>query len=99
LESLRRLSNRLAGSEKMLGLEKGKKPFDPFFKSKFKESKTIEVIEKEAPKVGSVVEGVLPKKRGRPRKGWGEGGEFIGERRRRFGVKKVAQIKSKKKKT
>src|SRR3990167_4316672 len=35
LESLRHLSNRLAGSEKFFGSEKIKKPFQPFFKPKF----------------------------------------------------------------
>lgn len=98
LESLRHLSSRLSGAEKSLGVEQGRKPFDPFIKPKFKESTSVEVLEeKSAPKgVESAIGGVLPKKRGRPRKE--EEQEFVGQPRRRFGIKKVAQIKTKKKK-
>ncbi|EKE07747.1 MAG: hypothetical protein ACD_17C00536G0001, partial [uncultured bacterium] len=39
---------------------------------------------------------VLPKKRGRPRKEEPEVEEFQPQRRRRFAIKKVAQIKTKK---
>jgi hypothetical protein len=99
LESLRHLSNRLAGAEKMLGVEKGKKPFEPFMRPKFKESTAIEILEEAgAPKIEAAVGGLLPKKRGRPRKEEGAE-EFISQPRRRFGIKKVSQIKSKKKKS
>jgi hypothetical protein len=99
LESLRHLSNRLAGAEKMLGVEKGKKPFEPFIRPKFKETTAVEVLEEaKAPKVESAIGGVLSKKRGRPRKEE-QAEEFVGQPRRRFGIKKVAQIKSKKKKS
>jgi hypothetical protein len=100
LESLRHLSDRLSGAEKMFPAGAGdkiKKPFQPFIKQKFKES--VEVIhEKETPKMEAAVSDVLPiKKRGRPRKEE-QPEEFVGQRRRRFAIKKVTQIKSKKEK-
>jgi hypothetical protein len=94
LESLRHLSNRLAGAEKFFGVDKVKKPFTPFFKPKFKEA--VEVAEP-APKVESAIGAVLPKKRGRPRKEE-QAEEFVPQQRRRFAIKKVAQIKTKKQK-
>lgn len=98
LESLRHLSSRLSGAEKMLGVEKMKKPFEPFIRPKLKETKTIEVLEEaKAPKIEEAISGVLPKKRGRPRKEE-HPEEFIGQHRRRFSIKKVSQIKSKKNK-
>jgi len=97
LESLRHLSTRLAGAEKMFGIEKTKSPFTPFFKPKFKETTTIEVLqEAKAPKIEDAIGGVLPKKRGRPRKEEAEAEEFTGPKRRRFAIKKVTQIKTKK---
>jgi hypothetical protein len=96
LESLRHLSNRLAGAEKFFGIDKGvKKPFTPFFKQKFKEA--VEVSEAASPKMESAIGSVLPKKRGRPRKEE-QAEEFVPQRRRRFAIKKVAQIKTKKNK-
>lgn len=96
LESLRHLSTRLSGADKFFG-EEGKKPFQPFIKSKFKETKAVEVLaEEESPRIESAIGGVLPKKRGRPKK---EAEEFVGQRRRRFTVKKVTQIKPLKKKS
>lgn len=93
LESLRHLSSRLAGSEKFFGVDNVKKPFTPFFKPKFKE--TVEMVEP-TPRVEAAIGEVLPKKRGRPRKEE-QHEEFIEpRRRRRFAVKKVAQIKTKK---
>jgi hypothetical protein len=98
LESLRHLSNRLAGAEKMFGMEKGKKPFQPFFKPKFKETTAISQIhEEEAPKVEAATFGILPKKRGRPRKEE-QAEEFAPQKRRRFAIKKVTQIKTKREK-
>lgn len=98
LESLRYLSDRLAGSDKAMGLkEAGKRPFQPFIKPKLKETKAIEVLpETKAPKIESAIGTVLPKKRGRPRKEE-KAEEFVGQRRRRFAIKKVTQIKSTKK--
>lgn len=93
LESLRHLSNRLAGAEKFFGVDKVKKPFAPFLKQKFKD--TVESTGESAPKVEAAVEELLPKKRGRPRKEE-QAEEFISQKRRRFAVKKVAQIKTKK---
>ncbi len=96
LESLRHLSDRLAGAEKMFGVDKIKKPFTPFIKPKFKEVKSVEVLQDEkSPKIESAIGGILPKKRGRPRKEE-RPEEFIGQKRRRFAIKKVTQIKTKK---
>lgn len=96
LESLRHLSNRLAGAEKFFGADKVKKPFTPFFKPKFKEA--VEISEAAAsPKMESAIGSVLPKRRGRPRKEE-QPEEFAPQRRRRFAIKKVAQIKTKKNK-
>jgi len=96
LESLRHLSNRLAGAEKMFGVDEPKKPFKPFVKPKFKETTAFEKVQ-ETPKVESATHAVLPKKRGRPRKE-DQAEEFTPQKRRRFAIKKVAQIKSKKEK-
>jgi hypothetical protein len=96
LESLRHLSHRLAGSEKFFGIEE-KRPFQPMFKPKL-DVKAEVMAEEEAPKVEAVVEDLLPKKRGRPRKEELRPGEFPAQRRRRFAIKKVAQIKTSKKK-
>jgi hypothetical protein len=79
----------------MFGVDKGKKPFQPFFKPKL-EPKAVEHLQEEkAPKVESAIGEILPKKRGRPRKEE-HPEEFVGQRRRRFAIKKVTQIKSKK---
>lgn len=96
LESLRHLSDRLSGAEKMFGGDKTKTPFHPFLKPKLKDTKVIEQIhDEEAPKVDSATFGILPKKRGRPRKE-DQVEEFTPQKRRRFAVKKVTQIKTKK---
>lgn len=98
LESLRHLSDRLAGAEKMFGSETPKKPFTPFPKPKLVESKAVEILpEAKTPKMESAIGGVLPKKRGRPRKEEQPVDEFAGQKRRRFAIKKVTQIKSGKK--
>jgi hypothetical protein len=98
LESLQDLSKRLSGAEKLFGAEKTKKPFQPFFKPKFKDSKSVELKkENEAPKVESAIGGILAKKRGRPRKE-DQAEEFAPQKRRRFAIKKVTQIKHKKEK-
>jgi hypothetical protein len=98
LESLRHLSSRLAGAEKMFGGDKVHKPFSPFFKPKFKDTKATEVLpEMKAPKVEEAIGGVLPnKKRGRPRKEEAAPEEFGVQKRRRFAIKKVTHIKPKK---
>jgi hypothetical protein len=94
LASLQNLTNRLAGAEKFMSVDTHKKPFTPFFKPKFKES--LEVTEvPSTPKMESAIGGVLPKKRGRPRKE-DQAEEFVPQQRRRFAIKKVAQIKTKK---
>lgn len=96
LESLRHLSNRLAGSEKFFNTESVKKPFTPFIKQKLKEG-VAQLSEGPMPKVEAAVGSVLSKKRGRPRAA-NEAEEFPTQKRRRFSVKKVSQIKVKKKK-
>ena len=96
LESLRHLSTRLAGSEKLFGVDKIKKPFQPFFKPKF-EVKAEVLPDDRSPKMEAAIGSVLPKKRGRPRKEE-KPEEFVAQRRRRFAIKKVAQIKSPRKK-
>jgi hypothetical protein len=95
LESLRHLSNRLAGAEKFFGGEKARQPFQPFFKPKLKVMQAQ--VETQAPKIESAIGAVLPKKRGRPRKDE-KPEEFVAQRRRRFAIKKVSQIKSSSKK-
>ena len=97
LESLRHLSNRLAGGEKFFGIDNVKKPFQPYLKPHFKDVKAEHLTEGQSPKVESAIEDVLPKKRGRPRKEE-KPEEFVAQRRRRFAIKKVSQIKSSKKK-
>ena len=80
----------------MFGSEKIKKPFTSLTPSKMQSE--VEVLsEQEAPKIESAVGDVLPKKRGRPRKE-DLPQEFVGQRRRRFAIKKVTQIKTKKQK-
>lgn len=99
LESLRHLSSRLSGAEKVLGVEGGKKPFDPSIKPKFKESTKFEQLEEEQASkfMSEAVSDVLPRKRSQSQKEEeGEGEEFVGQHRRNFKIKKVAQIKKKK---
>ena len=79
----------------MFGMEKGKKPFQPFFKPKLEPKEVEHLPEARAPKVESAIGEILPKKRGRPRKE-DQAEEFIGQKRRRFAIKKVTQIKTKK---
>lgn len=96
LESLRHLSSRLSGSDKLFDGEK-KKAIPSLYKPKLPDTKLVERMEeREAPKIDSATEAILPKKRGRPRKEETE--TFAPQKRRRFAVKKVAQIKLKKKK-
>lgn len=98
LESLRSLSDRLSGHEKTLGIENISKPFHPYLKPSFKDVKAEVMTESYTPKIESAVEDVLPKKRGRPRKEE-KPEEFVPQKRRRFAIKKVSQIKSGKKKS
>lgn len=97
LESLRHLSDRLAGSEKLSGVKDSKRLFQPpVSKSKFTENKAVELAPQAlSSKMDFAVDSVLPKKRGRPRKD-SKPEEFASQKRRRFAVKKVTQIKSKK---
>jgi hypothetical protein len=98
LESLRHLSSKLAGHEKGFGLEGLKQTFPSLTRpSPLKEVKAEVLPVGKTTKVESAIEEVLPKKRGRPRKEE-RPEEFIPQRRRRFSIKKVSQIKSSKKK-
>lgn len=96
LESLRHLSNRLPAADR--GFSKSKGFFRPSGKSRLKSKKSFERLgEEKGAKIEAASESVLPKKRGRPRKEE-ESEEFTPQKRRRFAVKKVSQIKSKKEK-
>lgn len=96
LESLRHLSTRLSGSEKS-GPEGKSKP--AFYSSSplLKDIKTEMLDDADSLKMDSAIGDILPKKRGRPRKEE-KPEEFVAQRRRRFSIKKVSQIKSGKKK-
>lgn len=92
LESLRSLSDRLAGSEKEFGIEKTKKPFQTFIpKPKIKEAQPLT----EEEKLGAAVHDVLPRKKV---KGEESKEEFTPTQRKKFSIKKVTPIKAKKKK-
>ncbi len=98
LESLRHLSDRLAGAEKFGAFKEIRKPYPSATlpKTKFIEKKAVEILpETGTPKLDLAVDAVLPKKRGRPRKE-SKPEEFTSQRRRRFSIKKVTQIKTKK---
>lgn len=98
LESLRHLSGKLAGNEKGFGLEGLKQTFPKLSRpSPLKEVKAEVLPIGKTAKVESAIEDFLPKKRGRPRKEE-RPEEFMPQRRRRFSIKKVSQIKSQKKK-
>jgi len=96
LESLRHLSTRLAGAEKFFGTESKVKPAFYVKPPNLKDVKTEMLEDAESMKVDSATSDVLPKKRGRPRKEE-RPEEFVAQRRRRFSIKKVSQIKTKKK--
>jgi Uncharacterised protein family (UPF0158). len=97
LESLRHLSDRLAGSEKLMGGKEMKRLYQPTLpKSKLIESKLVESTpEAKSPRMDLAIDSILPKKRGRPRKDT-KPEEFASQKRRRFAIKKVTQIKTKK---
>jgi hypothetical protein len=99
LESLRKLSSRLSGTGGDGGLDISRMPLASYPKPQMKKGVKAEVLPEgtKTARVESVIEDVLPKKRGRPRKEEKEE-EFIPQRRRRFAIKKVAQIKTPKKK-
>ncbi len=96
LESLRHLSTRLSGSEKALGIEAAMRPFAPFVKPKFKDVKAEVLTETKTAGVEEAASLILSKKRGRPRKDEQAPEEFGVQKRRRFAIKKVTQIKTKK---
>lgn len=97
LDSLKKLSDKFAGGD-ISKLDETLRALKPISKPQIPEMKPVQVIEK--PKEGKIEEAiqeVLPKKRGRPKKEEKEG-EFVGPKKKPFIIKKVAQIKSKKKK-
>lgn len=104
LESLRHLSDRLASVDKLGGVggsKEGERRFyqPPPVKPKLTDTKAVEVMgDQKSAKLDMAVDSVLPKKRGRPRKETGPE-EFATQKRRRFAIKKVTQIKSKKEKS
>lgn len=92
LESLRALSTRLSGSEEMLGIGKLKKSLLPISKPSLAEGKKIEIeTAKKDIKMEAATGVVLPSKEARKAK------EEV-QKRKRFAIKKVAPIKSGKKK-
>ena len=94
LESLRHLTTRLGGAERGIAEISKRVPSYPTAKPQIKQ-KIEQLPEEKAPKMESAIESVLPKRRGRPRKEE-QPEEFKAQRRRRFAIKKVAQIKTKK---
>jgi len=97
LESLRHLSTRLSGSENALGGETKAKPAFYSKPPQLKDVKTEMLGDTDSLKMESAIGDILPKKRGRPRKEE-KPEEFVAQRRRRFSIKKVSQIKTMKKK-
>ena len=97
LESLRHLSDRLAGADKFFATGPIKKSVGLPVTPPIREVKAQILPEGKAPKIESAIGEILPKKRGRPRKDE-KTEEFVPQRRRRFAIKKVSQIKSQGKK-
>lgn len=93
LDDLRLLSNKFSDAEKKL-FKQGKKPLPPFLQPKFKKEATLAKPDIQEEKVGSALEEVLPKKKTRMKKE--EEGTYMKKSRKKFGIKKVAQIKNKK---
>lgn len=90
LESLQQLQQRLASSELDLDIEKITRPFSPFEKPKLAEMKKIEIASKEKEfKIEEAVQEILPS---------GKEAAAASQKRRAVRIKKVAQIKSSKKK-
>ena len=91
LESLQQLQNRLSKSELDVGIEHLKKPFTPFEKPKLAQMKKVEIAPRaKEMKIGEAIHEVLPQ----------VGKKEIEKppKRRAIRIKKVAQIKSLKKK-
>lgn len=99
LDSLKKLSDRFAGGD-ISKLDETLRALKPLAKPKPKEIKHVEVIEQpKEEKIETAISEVLPKKRGRPRKEEKEGEfEYVGPKKKAFAIKKVAQIKTPKKK-
>jgi hypothetical protein len=97
LESLNQLAKRFAGVD-IERLEETLRPLKPLGKPKPEKAKRLKAIpEKKDIKMEAAVGVILPKKRGRPRKAV-KAGEYIGPKKKKFGIKKVAPIKKRKRK-
>lgn len=95
LESLKKLSDRFAGGD-IAKLDETLRALKPIIKPKYKEMGHVEVLpEPKEKKVEIAIQEILPKKRGRPKKE--AEGEYIGPKKKAFSIKKVAAIKSAKK--
>ena len=96
LESLNKLAKRFAGID-IERLDETLRPLRPLGKPKLEKGKKLKAIpEKKDIKMEAAVGVILPKKRGRPKKV--KEGEYIGPKKKAFGIKKVAQIKKVRKK-
>ena len=96
LESLKLLSKKFSGSEKQ-AFNTEKLSRSSFAKPKFKKDTEISVQQEKGVKLESAIQEVLPKKRGRPKKGE-ELEEHAKKKRKKFAIKKVTQIKKQKEK-
>lgn len=84
LESLQNLSKKLTGAEKEIAKEKGSLPVA---KTKLSDKKQIKTLDKEKDeKVGSAIQEYLIGKKDKE-------DEYVGQKRKRFSIKKVSQIK------
>ncbi|KPK33260.1 MAG: hypothetical protein AMS24_01745 [Chlamydiae bacterium SM23_39] len=97
LESLKKLSERFG--KDITKLDETLKAFKPIGEPiKKKEKKIAAIVEEKEEKVGEAIKEVLPpKKRGKVRK-IEKKGEYVGPKKKPFTIRKVAQIKTKKKK-
>jgi hypothetical protein len=94
LESLQSFTQKFGGIEKIEEFEKFQKPFKTSFdREKFGDKKKVQVSkEDKGLKIESAIGEVLPKKRGRPKKEE-EAGEYKPQKRKKFSIKQVSQIK------
>ncbi len=91
LESLQNLSNRLTTSEHNAGFGKVKSSFQPFIKPKLQDTKKFEISAKKEYKIEEAIQDVLPTREKEVKL---KEGEYVGPKRKHFSIKKVAKIKS-----
>ena len=94
LESLQKLTTKFVGSEKLLELEQMGGPLKATTGPKMSDSKKVEIKKGEAFKMESAIGDVLPKKKVAKKKD-DKDDEFTPQKRKKFSIKKVAQIKKK----